>query len=48
MSILTSRLKTRRNDRIIKVERRALHGAAWRFEDALNNSEDSKSTPAEG
>ena len=34
-------LKTRRNDRIIKVERRALHGAAWRFEDALNNSEDS-------
>ena len=32
-------LKTRRNDRIIKVERRALHGAAWRFEDALNNSE---------
>ncbi len=34
-------LKTRRNDRIIKVERRALHGAAWRFEEALNNSEDS-------
>ena len=33
-------LKTRRNGRIIKVERRALHGAAWRFEDALNNSED--------
>ena len=33
-------LKTRRNDRIIKVERRALHGAAWRFDDALNNSED--------
>ena len=32
-------LKTRRNGRIIKVERRALHGAAWRFEDALNNSE---------
>ena len=33
-------LKTRRNGRIIKVERRALHGArssstAWRFEDAL-------------
>ena len=26
-------LKTRRNDRIIKVERRALHGAAWQFED---------------
>ena len=34
-------LKTRRNDRIIKVERRAVHGAAWRFDDALNNSEDS-------
>ena len=34
-------LKTRRNGRIIKVERRALHGAAWRFDDALNNSEDS-------
>ena len=31
-------LKTRRNDRIIKVERRALHGAAWR-DDALNNSD---------
>ena len=37
----TKVLKTRRNDRIIKVERRALHGAAWRFEDALNNSKDS-------
>ena len=34
-------LKTRRNDRIIKAERRALYGAAWRFDDALNNSEDS-------
>jgi IS1 family transposase len=34
-------LKTRRNDRIVKVERRALLGAAWRFEEALNNSEDS-------
>ena len=34
-------LKTRRNGRIIKVERRALHGAAWRFDDTLNNSEDS-------
>ncbi len=33
-------LKTRRNDRIVKVERRALLGAAWRFEEALNNSED--------
>ena len=34
-------LKTRRNDRVVKVERRAIHGAAWRFEEALNNSEDS-------
>ena len=28
-------LKTRRNDRIVKVERRALMGASWRFEEAL-------------
>ncbi len=34
-------LKTRRNDRIVKVERRALLGAALRFEEALTNSEDS-------
>ncbi len=34
-------LKTRRNDRIVKVERRAVLGAAWRFEEALGNSEDS-------
>ena len=34
-------LKTRRNDRIVKVERRALVGAAWRFEKALTDSEDS-------
>ena len=34
-------LKTRRNERIVKVERRALVGAAWRFDEALNNSEDS-------
>ncbi len=34
-------LKTRRNDRIVKVERRALMGASWRFEEALNHSEDS-------
>ena len=33
-------LKTRRNDRIVKVERRALVGASWRFDEALNNSED--------
>ena len=25
----------------MKVERRAVHGASWRFEEALNNSEDS-------
>ena len=31
----------RKSNRIIKVERRALHGAAWRFDDALNNSEES-------
>ena len=34
-------LKTRRNDRVVKVERRELLGAAWRFEEALKNSEDS-------
>jgi transposase-like protein/IS1 family transposase len=34
-------IKTRRNDRIIKVERKELIGAAWRFEQALHDSEDS-------
>ena len=34
-------IKTRRNDRIVKVERRAVIGAAWRFEQALRDSEDS-------
>jgi transposase-like protein/IS1 family transposase len=34
-------IKTRRNDRIIKVERRAMIGAAWRFEKTLSDSEDS-------
>jgi transposase InsO family protein len=34
-------IKTRRNDRIIKVERRTLIGAAWRFEETLRDSEDS-------
>ena len=38
---LSQVLKTRRNDRIVKVERRAVIGAAWRFEEALKNSEDS-------
>ena len=34
-------IKTRRNDRIVKVERRAVIGAAWRLEEALYRSEDS-------
>ena len=34
-------IKTRRNDRVIKVERRAVIGAPWRFEQALRDSEDS-------
>jgi transposase-like protein len=34
-------IKTRRNDRIIKVERRAVIGAACRFEKMLRDSEDS-------
>ena len=31
-------LKTRRNDRVVQVERRARMGASWRFEAGLNNS----------
>ena len=34
-------LKTRRNDRIVKVERRPVLGAPWRFQKALADSEDS-------
>ena len=34
-------IKTRRNDRIIKVERKTLIGDAWRFEETLRDSEDS-------
>jgi hypothetical protein len=34
-------IKTRRNDRIVKVERRAVLGDGWRLEQALQNSEDS-------
>jgi len=34
-------IKTRRNDRVIKVERRLVIGAPWRFEEAFHNSEDS-------
>ncbi len=36
-------VKTRRNDRVIKVERRQIIGAKWRFEEALLESEDSSS-----
>ena len=34
-------IKTRANDRIVKVERRAPIGAAWRLEERLRDSEDS-------
>jgi transposase-like protein/IS1 family transposase len=34
-------IKSRRNDRIIKVERRMLIGETWRFEETLRDSEDS-------
>jgi IS1 family transposase len=34
-------IKTRRNDRIVKVERRAMLGDRWRLEQALQDSEDS-------
>ena len=34
-------IKTRRHDRVVRVERRAVIGAAWRFDDALARSEDS-------
>ena len=34
-------IKTRRHDRVVRVERRAVMGAAWRFDDALTHSEDS-------
>jgi hypothetical protein len=34
-------IKTRRNDRIVKVERRAIIGADWRLEKVLADSEDS-------
>ncbi len=35
-------IKTRRNDRIVKVERRVVIGAEWRLEKILADSEDSK------
>ena len=34
-------IKTRRHDRVVRVERRAVIGAAWRFDEALTHSEDS-------
>src|SRR5262245_30099758 len=34
-------IKTRSNDRIVKVERRMLIGDMWRFEERLRDSEDS-------
>src|SRR5256712_3268824 len=34
-------LKTPRNDRIVKVERRAVIGVGWRLEERLHDSEDS-------
>ena len=34
-------IKTRRNDHIVKVERRTRIGSAWRWEEALRESEDS-------
>jgi hypothetical protein len=33
-------IKTRRNDRIVKVERRAQIGSAWRLEERLHHSDD--------
>ncbi len=35
-------IKTRRKDRIVKVERKTRLGAAWRWEQAWKNSEDSR------
>jgi transposase-like protein/IS1 family transposase len=34
-------IKTRRNDRVVKVERKQVIGPAWKFERALSDSEDS-------
>src|SRR2546430_16884555 len=34
-------IKTRRNNRVVKVERRIVLGGAWRLEQALRESEDS-------
>ena len=34
-------IKTRRHDRVVRVERRAVIGAPWRLDEALGRSEDS-------
>ena len=34
-------IKTRRHDRVVRVDRRLVMGAAWRCDDALHRSEDS-------
>ena len=34
-------VKTRRHDRVVRVQRRAVIGATWRFDEALTRSEDS-------
>jgi hypothetical protein len=34
-------IKTRRNDRIVKIERRTVIGGAWRLQQVLRDSEDS-------
>ena len=39
-------IKTRRNNRIVKVERRAVIGAGWRLEKRLRESEDSSTLNA--
>ena len=41
MCILGQVLKTRRNDRVVKVERRLAVGTSWKFDEVLANSEDS-------
>ena len=33
-------IKTRRHDRVVRVQRRAVIGAAWRFDHALTHSEE--------
>jgi hypothetical protein len=41
MCLLGQVLKTRRNDRVVKVERRQAVGIPWKFDEALADSEDS-------